>query len=102
MRTILNHRILLVSLSPFLLVFASSARADIYQWEYIDPADPAQGRQQSSTLAPDGAGVSAMPAANLSGLDLSKAYLSNADFWGTPLCTPGNACQTYPSNLAAT
>ena len=48
----------------------SAARADIFQWEYINPADPSQGRKQSTTLAPDGAGVSAVPGANLSNRNL--------------------------------
>jgi uncharacterized protein YjbI with pentapeptide repeats len=71
--------ILLVSLSPFLLVCSTPARADIYQWEYINPADPSQGKQQSTTLAPDGAGVDAVPGADLIGRDLSMAYLVGAD-----------------------
>ena len=29
---------------------ARSARADIYQWEYIDPLNPSLGKQQSSIL----------------------------------------------------
>jgi hypothetical protein len=40
---------------------ASAARADIFQWEYINPADPSQGKRQSTTLAADGAGVDAVP-----------------------------------------
>ena len=39
--------------------FATAARGDIYQWEYIDPLHTELGRQQSSTLAPDGAGLAA-------------------------------------------
>ena len=48
-----------------LLAFASVAQADIFQWEYINPADPSQGKQQSTTLAPDGAGVDAVPGATI-------------------------------------
>jgi hypothetical protein len=62
------------------VAIASSAHADIYQWEYINPADPSQGKQQSTTLAPDGAGVDAVPGADLSLRDLSMAYLAGADF----------------------
>lgn len=40
-----------------------SAHADIYQWEYINPADRSQVKRQSTTLAPDGAGVDALPEA---------------------------------------
>jgi uncharacterized protein YjbI with pentapeptide repeats/CubicO group peptidase (beta-lactamase class C family) len=72
----------LFSLSPLLLVCATSARADIFQWEYINPADPSQGKQQSTTLAPDGAGVDAVPGANLESSDLTMAYLSGADLTG--------------------
>src|SRR5262245_31234844 len=36
-----------------ILTAARSSRADIFQWEYINPADPSQGKRQSTTLAPD-------------------------------------------------
>jgi uncharacterized protein YjbI with pentapeptide repeats len=62
-----------------LLLVASAAHADIFQWEYIPPGNPIQGIQQSTTLAPDGAGVDAVPGAELSGLDLTMAYLPSAD-----------------------
>src|SRR5262245_28013109 len=62
-----------------LVMFASSARADIFQWEYINPADSSQGKQQSTMLAPDGAGVDAVPGAGLGGLNLTMAYLIHAD-----------------------
>jgi hypothetical protein len=62
-----------------LFVFASPARADIFQWEYINPADPSQGKQQSTTLAPDGAGVDAVPGAGVGGRNLTMAYLIGAD-----------------------
>jgi hypothetical protein len=52
----------------FPLVASSFPRADIFQWEYINPADPSQGKQQSTTLAPDGAGVDAVPGADFHGL----------------------------------
>ncbi|MCO6043601.1 pentapeptide repeat-containing protein [Aeoliella sp. ICT_H6.2] len=58
------------------------ARADIYQWEYIDPTDPSQGRQQSTTLAPDGAGLVPLPRMIGSSGDLTKAYLSGAQLSG--------------------
>src|SRR5262249_30564073 len=61
------------------LVFAPSARADIFQWEYIHPADPSQGKQQSTTLAHDGAGVSAVSGAYLDGRNLTMAYLIGAN-----------------------
>jgi uncharacterized protein YjbI with pentapeptide repeats len=58
---------------------APAARADIFQWEYIDPADPSQGKRQSTMLAYEGAGVDAVPGANLSYLYLTMAYLDGAD-----------------------
>src|SRR5262245_20854829 len=59
--------------------FASAARADILQWEYINAADPGQGKQQSTTLAPGGGGVTAAPGANVAGRNLTKAYLIGAN-----------------------
>jgi hypothetical protein len=37
------------------LAMTGQSRADIYQWEYVNSADPSQGKRQSSVLAPDGA-----------------------------------------------
>ncbi len=77
---------------------ASAAHADIYQWEYINPADPSQGKQQSATLAPDGAGVDAVPGADLDERNLTMAHLVGADLtgasvWGTNL-TSANLSQS--------
>ena len=63
---------------PF-VAFSTSAYADIYQWEYIDPADPSQGKRQSTTLAPGGAGIDAVPGADLSKRNLTRGYLIGAD-----------------------
>lgn len=68
------------------------AMAAIYEWEYISPMQPHLGRQASSTLVPDGADVVAGPSTDLSGLNLTKAYLYDrdlryADFSGTNLST---------------
>src|SRR5262249_49059223 len=62
-----------------IIMFAGAARADIYQWEYINPADPSQGKQQSTRLAPDGAGVDAVPGADLSNRTLTMADLVAPD-----------------------
>src|SRR5688572_19258811 len=75
MRTILS-----IAVATF--AFANAARADIYQWEYIYPAYPYIGKQQSTTLAPDGAGVDAVPDADLSLRNLTMAYLIGADLTG--------------------
>src|SRR5688572_30763040 len=66
------------------LVPVPVARADIFQWEFI-PGDPNQGKQQSTLLAPDGAGVNAVPGANLSNRDLPQAYLIGANLMGANL-----------------
>jgi uncharacterized protein YjbI with pentapeptide repeats len=74
--------ILIAASLAALLSFLSPApvtRADIFQWEYINPADPSQGKQPSTMLAPDGAGVSAETGANLSYRDLTMAYLIGAN-----------------------
>ena len=69
------------SLATLLALFAPApvARADIFQWEYINPANPSLGKQQSTTLAPGGAGANAVPGANLSNRNLTMAYLIGAD-----------------------
>jgi uncharacterized protein YjbI with pentapeptide repeats len=58
-------------------------RADIFQWEYINPADPSLGKRQSLTLVQDGRGVDSVPGADLAGRDLSKAYLIDANLTNT-------------------
>jgi uncharacterized protein YjbI with pentapeptide repeats len=75
-------RLVLVRPVGLLLAFVASAHADIFRWEYIDPADPSQGKRQSTMLAPDGAGVDAVPGANLSNRNLTMAYLIGADLTG--------------------
>ena len=45
MRTIL-------SIAAATLAVVTAAHADIFQWEYINPADPSQGKRQSTTLCP--------------------------------------------------
>ena len=68
-----------------LLILNGQAQADIFQWEFINPSDPSQGKQQSATLCPDGAGVSAVDNSSLGNRNLTMAYLagvsvSNIDF----------------------
>src|SRR5947207_1765950 len=76
-----------------------TARADIFQWEYINPANPALGKRASVTLTPGGAGANSVPGANLSYKDLTKAYLIGADlgayseYWSD---------YSYPSDLTGT
>ena len=66
-----------------LILGASTAHGDIYQWEYIDPLLPDLGRQQSITLAPDGAGLVPAPNLNACEKDLTMAYLSGFDLSGS-------------------
>ena len=83
------------------------ARADIFQWEYINPADPSQGKQQSTTLAPDGAGVDAVPGADLTFHDLTMAYLNGADLSNATLIATSlrnaslNGVDLFEANLTA-
>src|SRR5258707_12365351 len=72
------------SLATLLALFtpAPAARADIFQWQYINPADLNQGKQPSTMLCPDGAGANAVPLADLSYRNLTMAYLIGADLSG--------------------
>jgi uncharacterized protein YjbI with pentapeptide repeats len=101
---ILNRprRVLHIAVTLLSLVgLAAPARADIYQWEYINPADPSQGKQQSTTLAPSGAGVDAVPGANLAGYNLTKAYLIGADLNGADLSSNCALCGLLPGDSRA-
>jgi hypothetical protein len=72
------------SLATLLALFAPApvARADIFQWQYINPANPSLGKQRSTTLTAGGAGANAVPGANLSYRDLTMGYLIGADLTG--------------------
>ena len=64
-----------------LLFLARQAQANIYEWT----TTPVGYVIQSSTLCPSGAGVSAAPVRNLSGLDLTQAYLAYTNLSGALL-----------------
>lgn len=74
-----------INAMPYLLLGFSIAisgqvvHADIFQWEYVNPIDPALGKQESTLLAPDGAGASAEPGSNLANRNLTKAYLAGVN-----------------------
>ena len=72
-------RAFFVAAIPALFALATAARADIFRWEYVNPADPSQGKRESATLAPDGAGVEAVPGADLGNRNLTMAYLVRAN-----------------------
>jgi uncharacterized protein YjbI with pentapeptide repeats len=79
----MKHRLVLET-ATLLALFASAhvARADIFQWEYINPADRTQGEQQITTLCPDGAGANAVAGAYLVTRNLMMGYLIGADLTG--------------------
>ena len=56
-----------------------ATQANIYEWAWANPADPTQGVVQSSVVCPGGSGVSAVANVNLSGLNLTQAYLMGAN-----------------------
>lgn len=58
------------------------AAVNIYKWEYVDPMDPAQGKQPSPRLAPDGYGLEAQPGLSAGYLNLKMAYLIGEDLTG--------------------
>jgi uncharacterized protein YjbI with pentapeptide repeats len=65
------------------VVCVAPTQADIYQWVWANPERTL--KQQSTTLCPDGAGVTAAPGALLGGFggrDFTRAYLIGADLTG--------------------
>ena len=67
------------------LIGTGAASGTIFEWEYINPSKPSEGKRSSSTPCPDGLGVNAGPGADLSGLDLTKAYLIGWNLTGANL-----------------
>ncbi|HEX2971272.1 MAG TPA: pentapeptide repeat-containing protein [Tepidisphaeraceae bacterium] len=67
------------------LWLAPAAGADVFQWEWVNPADPGQGRRPSSMLCPGGAGVVIKAGANLSKKDLTRGWLLEANLKGANL-----------------
>ena len=73
-----------------LLLSAGVTHASIYQWQWVDPGNHTLGKMASTTPCPGGAGVSAVPSANLSTRNLTQAFLnsvnlSNANLTSTTL-----------------
>jgi uncharacterized protein YjbI with pentapeptide repeats len=58
---------------------ATAARADIFQWAWVNPNDPSQGKYQSTTLCPGGSGLNAVPNAYFGNRNLTQAYLIGAN-----------------------
>lgn len=80
----------------------TATRADIFEWEYVNPAIPSLGKQRSTTLAPNGAGVNAGPGANLANFNLTKAYLIGADLSPFLDCFEEACSVTYADLTEAT
>ena len=62
MHAILNplNRVMQIAAAMLAIVSSiSDSRADIFQRECINPADPSQGKPHRAALVPDGAGVNA-------------------------------------------
>jgi uncharacterized protein YjbI with pentapeptide repeats len=59
----------------YIILPLNATKADVFQWEYLAPGYPAGGKQQSTTLCPDGAGVDAVAGAHLQFRNLTMAYL---------------------------
>jgi uncharacterized protein YjbI with pentapeptide repeats len=95
------RQIVLVATCAALVCVAPAAHADIFQWEYINPADPGQGKQQNTMIAPDGAGVDAVPGADLSSLNLTMAYLVGAELYSIYECDEFS-CHEQKTNLSGT
>ena len=74
-----DRRLFIFAVAIGLLAITGQVRADIYQWEYVNPVDPSQGRKQSTVLCPDGAGVNAVPNAYMPSRNLTQAYLAGVD-----------------------
>ena len=79
----MKRLVCLCLISLFFATPAPHARADIFQWEYINPANPGLGKQPSTTLCVDGAGVNAVPHADFYFRNLTMAYLIGADLRNT-------------------
>jgi uncharacterized protein YjbI with pentapeptide repeats len=75
----------LICALAFASFLAAVARADIYQWQWVNPADHSQGKQPGTTCCPGGAGVSAAPGADLDSRNLTQGYLIGANLTGTDL-----------------
>ena len=56
--------------------------AQVFQWEYVDPSDPSQGKQRSNQFTQDGASANLSIFNGLRGYDLTKAYLFQANIQG--------------------
>ena len=77
-----RHRRSLAQAMLALCATMPTTHADIYQWEYVNPASTSEGKRESANLTPDGAGANAVSGAMLFGRNLTKAYLIGAELGG--------------------
>src|SRR5215212_1116657 len=63
----------------FAHLVVSNACADVFQWQWVDPNDHTLGKERSTMLCADGAGLIPQPGALWGRLDLAQAYLYQAD-----------------------
>ena len=64
------------------MAYAGPAPPAVYQWEYVNAADPGQGRRQSATPVPDSAGMIAVPVLVFANRNFTMAHLVGADLLG--------------------
>ena len=87
------------------LVFDIGQATRVYEWEYIDPSNPGLGKQQSSTLCPDGYFLEEVnftaPSRNLTKAYLHGANLRQASLYSTNL-TDADISQADMSNATLT
>ena len=57
-------------------------QADIYEWEWIDPGSHSLGKQPSTTVCPDGAGLTPAPGMNAASKGLTLGYLIGYNLTG--------------------
>ena len=74
----MNRNFFLLPLASLLLA-PTLVCAQVFEWEFVDPANPSLGKQKSATLAPDGASANFDDILGLAGRDLTKAFLFQAN-----------------------
>jgi uncharacterized protein YjbI with pentapeptide repeats len=58
------------------------APVNVFEWQYVNPANPSQGKQPSTLVAYDGYGIQAGPGLNAANYNLTKAYFDGANLTG--------------------
>jgi uncharacterized protein YjbI with pentapeptide repeats len=58
------------------------APINVFEWQYVNPANSSQGKQPSTLVAYDGYGIQAGPGLNAANYNLTKAYFDGANLTG--------------------